>query len=101
MSPRLTRMLEGRSTVLIRDGKIDDKAVKRESLTHAELMEVIHRQGFETLDKVRSCELEPNGSFYVEAVEPSPTERQHAEVLAKLDVLAREMAALRAQTPGV
>jgi uncharacterized membrane protein YcaP (DUF421 family) len=100
-SPRLTRMLEGRSTVLIRDGKIDVKAVKRESLTHAELMEVIHRQGFETLDKVRSCELEPNGSFYVEAVEPSPIERQHAEVLAKLDVLTREMAALRAQTPGV
>src|SRR6202795_2838137 len=59
-SPRLTRMLEGRSTVLIRDGKIDAKAVKRESLTHEELMEVIHRQGFETLSQVRRCELEPN-----------------------------------------
>src|ERR1700736_3305614 len=33
-SPRLTRVVEGRSTVLIRDGQIDKKAVKRESLTH-------------------------------------------------------------------
>src|SRR3954447_3232609 len=33
-SPRLTHMLEGRSTVLIRDGKIDKQAVRRERLTH-------------------------------------------------------------------
>ena len=42
-SPRLTRALEGRSTVLISEGKIDTKAVKRESLTEEELIEVIHR----------------------------------------------------------
>lgn len=99
-SPKLTRMLEGGSTVLIRDGKIDVKAVKRESLSHEELMEVIHRQGFEHLHQVRRCELEPNGSFYVEAVEPSSTERQHAELLAKLEFLTREVAALRSQGAG-
>src|SRR5437764_5686580 len=27
-SPRLTRMIEGRATILVRDGKIDPKAVK-------------------------------------------------------------------------
>jgi uncharacterized membrane protein YcaP (DUF421 family) len=95
-SPRLTRVLEGRSTVLITDGKIDMKAVKRESLTQEELIEVIHRQGFEHLNQVRRCELEPNGSFYIEAMDPSPTERQHSELLAKIDALAREVAALRA-----
>src|SRR5664279_2400222 len=51
-SPRLTRIVEGRSTVLIRDGQIDKKAVKRESLTHEELVEVIHKQGFERLSDV-------------------------------------------------
>jgi uncharacterized membrane protein YcaP (DUF421 family) len=88
-SPRLTRALEGRSTVLLTDGKIDTKAVKRESLTHEELIEVIHRQGFEHLNQVRLCELEPNGSFYIEAMEPSPAERQHDELIGKIDALTR------------
>jgi uncharacterized membrane protein YcaP (DUF421 family) len=99
-SPRLTRALEGRSTVLISEGKIDTKAVKRESLTEEELIEVIHRQGFEHLNQVRRCELEPNGSFYIEAMEPSPTEKQHDELIGKIDALTREVAALRAAASG-
>jgi len=97
-SPRLTRMLEGSSTVLIREGKIDQKAIKRESLTHEELVEVIHRQGFESLNQVRRCELEPNGTFYVEGFEPSSAEKNQAELLKRLDALAKEVAALRAET---
>jgi uncharacterized membrane protein YcaP (DUF421 family) len=99
-SPRLTRTFEGRSTVLIRDGQIDQKAVKREALTREELMEVVHKQGFEHLSQVRTCELEPNGSFYVEAIEPSAADRQHKELLERLDALTREVLALRAQTAG-
>ena len=94
-APRLNRMLEGRSTVLVREGKIDPAAMHHESMTHEELMDVIHRQGFEHLSQVRRCILEPNGTFFIEAFEPSPTERQHAELLAKLDGLTREVAALR------
>jgi uncharacterized membrane protein YcaP (DUF421 family) len=97
-SPRLTRMLEGSETVLVRDGKIDKQAVRRESLTHEELMEVIHRQGFEHLSQVRRCILEPNGTFYVEPFEPSSTEKQHSELMQKLDALTREVAALRAES---
>src|SRR5579871_6639872 len=63
--PRMRRMLEGRATVLVRDGKIDHHAVRREALTVEELMEAIHRQGFEHLAQVRHCLLEPNGAFYV------------------------------------
>ena len=63
-------------------------------------MEVIHRQGFENLDQVRRCELEPNGTFYVEAFEPTSSDRRHAELLARLDALSREVAALRAKTAG-
>jgi uncharacterized membrane protein YcaP (DUF421 family) len=99
-SPKLTRMLEGRATVLIKDGQIDKKAVRRELLTHEELVEVIHRQGFEHLSQVRNCVLEPNGTFYVEPFEPSSADRQHAELLARLDALTREVAALRAPAAG-
>ena len=99
-APKLNRMLEGRATTLVRDGKIDRDAVRREALTHEELMEVIHRQGFEHLHQVRACVLEPNGTFYVEPMEPSPMERQHAELLAKIDGLTREIAALRQSASG-
>jgi len=99
-SPKLTRIVEGRSTVLIRDGQIDKLAVKRESLTHEELMEVIHKQGFDRLGQVKRCELEPNGTFYIEAYEPSSAEKQHKELMERLDVLTREVAALRPQAPS-
>ncbi len=99
-SPRLTRTFEGRSTVLIRDGKVDKKALQREQLSDQELLDVIHRQGFESIHKVRQCELEPNGTFYVEPFEPSVTDKQHDELLAKLDALTREVAALRPQSVG-
>ena len=72
-------------------------ALVRESLTREELLDVIHRQGFEDFDQVRKCELEPNGTFYVEAYDPSAADKRHAELLARLDTLSREVAALRAQ----
>ena len=97
-SRRLTRALEGRAAVLVRNGQIDQKALARESLTREELLDVIHRQGFEDFHQVRSCELEPNGTFYVEAFDPSAADKRHAELLARLDALSREVAALRAQT---
>ncbi len=90
-SPRLTRVLEGRSTVLVREGKIDRRALERESLTREELLQIIHRQGFEELDKVRSCCLEPNGTFYVEPFDPSIEDKRHAELLSRLDSLQKEL----------
>jgi uncharacterized membrane protein YcaP (DUF421 family) len=94
-SPRLTRMMEGRSAVLIRNGQVDKKALQRESLTREELLAVVHRQGFEEFHQVSLCELEPNGTFYVEAFEPSIADKRHLELAEKLDALTREIAALR------
>jgi uncharacterized membrane protein YcaP (DUF421 family) len=94
-SPRLTRVLEGRSAVLIRNGQLDRNAMARESLSQEELLSVIHRQGFDDFHKVRKCELEPNGTFYVEPFDPSIEDKRHTELLARIDELAREIATLR------
>ena len=94
-SPRLTRVLEGKAAILVRNGQLDQRALDRESLTREELMDAIHRQGFESLHQVRRCELEPNGAFYVEPFEPSAADKHHAELLGRLDALSREVAALR------
>ncbi len=96
-SPRLTRALEGRSAALVRDGQLDQRAMERESLTREELLSVIHKQGFEGFHQVRKCELDPNGTFYVEAFEPSVDDKRHSELLSRLDAMAHEIAALRQQ----
>jgi len=46
---------------------------------------------------VRKCQLEPNGTFYVEAFDPSVADKRHDELLARLDALGREVAVLRGQ----
>src|ERR1019366_2464270 len=97
-SPKLTRALEGRSTVLIRDGQLDQKALDRESLSREDLLSVIHKQGFSGLHSVKRCELEPNGTFFVEAFEPSMYEKHQLELLAKIDALTKEVAALKTGT---
>lgn len=94
-APRLNRALEGRAAVLIQDGHVDRKALEREALTREELIEVVHRQGFEHIHDVHRCELEPNGTFYIEARDPSIADKRHNELLAQLEALSREIAALR------
>jgi len=99
-SPRLTRVLEGKSTVLVRNGQIDMHALKHESLTREQLIEAIHKQGFERLDQVARCELEPNGSFFMESVEPSIAQRNHEELMTRIDALMREVHVLRNEMTG-
>jgi len=97
-SRRMTRALEGRASVLIHNGQLDLRALRRESLTREELLDVIHRQGFDHFEQVRRCELEPNGIFYVEGMEPSSADKRHAELLERIDALSREVTSLRTQT---
>ena len=99
-SPKLTRMVEGRSTLLVRNGRMDEAAMKRESLTAEQLMSAIHKQGFIHLDDVRRCELEPSGTFFVEGKEPSTSEREYGEMMKKLDELTSEVRSLREARPS-
>jgi uncharacterized membrane protein YcaP (DUF421 family) len=94
-SPRLNRALEGKAAVLIREGHIDRKALEKEALTQEELVEVVHKQGFEHIHDVHRCELEPNGTFYIEARDPSIADKRHEELLAKIEALVQQVNALR------
>jgi uncharacterized membrane protein YcaP (DUF421 family) len=94
-------VLEGRAAVLIRNGQLDQRAVERESLTREELLDVIHRQGFQDFHQVHRCELEPNGTFYVEAFDPSAADKRHAELMGRIEALQGEIAQLRLSSlPG-
>jgi uncharacterized membrane protein YcaP (DUF421 family) len=94
-SRKLTRVLEGRRTVLIHNGQLDSRAMEREALTREELLDVIHRNGYEHFEQIHRCELEPNGTFFVEALEPTLVDKRHNELVAMIAELRGEVAALR------
>lgn len=92
---RLDQVLEGRPTVLIDDGKLCKKALRRELLTKAEVITVAHRQGFAGLDEIERCVLEPGGTFSIRGKAPRQSERHQAELIERLDELKRQVEVLR------
>ncbi len=95
--PKVNEALEGSETVLITRGKVDSKAMEKEALTEIELLSVIHKQGLNGFEEVEKCVLEPNGTFYVEAMTPSAGDAQLAEVLEAVRTLSDEVRSLKAQ----
>ena len=94
--PKLNRILQGRETVLVRDGEMDQKAMAQEILTREELVEVLHKQGVRGLGDVKKLTLEPAGTFFVESREDSFPRARHEEILKKIDALMEEVKALKA-----
>jgi len=94
---RLDQLFEGKPTVLVESGKLIKKALAKELLTRADLMTVLHRQGFGGLQDVERCVLEPGGTFYIHGKTPPVDEIQHAEVMKRLDELGAKLELLIAQ----
>ena len=90
---RLDQLMEGSPTVLIEHGKVVKKNLAKELMTRAELQTVAHRQGFEHLEEIERCVLEPGGTFSIDRKEPDREERRHAELLARLEAIERKLAA--------
>jgi uncharacterized membrane protein YcaP (DUF421 family) len=95
---RLDQLLEGRPTTLIEGGRIQRDGLAKELLTESELLMVAHRQGFSSLEDIERCVLEPGGGFFIRGKTPPIAERQHSELLARLDRLDQQLAELRQRT---
>ena len=95
---RLDQLLEGTPTTLIEGGRVRKDGLAKELLTESELLMVAHRQGFSSLQEIDRCVLEPGGGFFIQGNRPPIAERQHAELMARLDRLDRQLADLRRQT---
>jgi uncharacterized membrane protein YcaP (DUF421 family) len=93
--PALTRLAEGTETVLIRDGKIDQEALRREALTELELKTVLHKQGLGDFSQVARCVLEPSGNFYVEQKDPLREGKERDEILRQITALTTEVKELK------
>ena len=93
---RLERLVEGEADVLIEDGRIRAERLKEELITLPELEAAAHKQGLASLDEVERAVLEPSGTISFIARKPPPEATRHTELLARLDQLARDLAAVRA-----
>jgi uncharacterized membrane protein YcaP (DUF421 family) len=94
---RLDQVCEGKPTILVRQGHVQRDALAKELLTHAELITVLHRQGFDDLADVEQCVLEPGGTFYIKRKSPAADEVKHQEIVQALN----ELKALVAQQKGL
>jgi uncharacterized membrane protein YcaP (DUF421 family) len=83
-SPKLNEALEGKRTVLIKDGKVDEEAMKKEILTQEELISLLNKNGFNDPADVAECVLEPNGTFYVKGKSPSGDSLERSEIMHSL-----------------
>jgi uncharacterized membrane protein YcaP (DUF421 family) len=91
---RLDQIVEGKSTTLIERGKILQKNLARELLSHSELLTVLHRQGFDDVDEVEQCVLEPGGTFAVKRKVPAQDDVQYAELIRRLEIIDSRLASL-------
>ncbi len=88
-------LVEGREDTLIEKGVLQTKVLEREVITREELEIAAHRQGFASLDEVERAVLEPGGGIAFFRKEPEPEVQRHLELLARLDVLTRELSELK------
>ena len=93
---KVEQFVEGAPDALIENGQVRIERLKQELITLSELEAAAHKQGFESLDQVESAVLEPGGTIAFVGREPTLEVQHRQEVMARLDQIARDLAALRA-----
>ena len=64
-SPLFGRILAPKALLLVKDGELISKNLKKEFITDEELLSQLRQQGIEDLAEVKECYLESNGHFSV------------------------------------
>lgn len=89
LSPRFATLIEHRALVIVRDGAVDDAALRRAALTPADLRALLRERGIASVDDVRFAILERRGAISVlrmSEVPPGRTERGSESTLADLPI---------------
>jgi uncharacterized membrane protein YcaP (DUF421 family) len=92
---KLDQIVEGRADLLIEKGKLHSDRLKQELITIPQLEAAARKQGFDTLEEVDKCVLEPGGTLTFVGVKPGVDDERHQELLTHLEKLREEIATLR------
>lgn len=74
--PAVRRFVQPRAVVLIRDGRIEWRTMRRELITEAELMGRLHQDGLQGVEDVYRCFVEADGKLSVITFEQARACRQ-------------------------
>jgi uncharacterized membrane protein YcaP (DUF421 family) len=94
-APKVNAALEGQPSTLIQGGEVDEAELKKQILTHEELISVLNKNGFNDPADVEVCVLEPNGTFYVKGKTPSDDEMGRKDLMDAILLLSEEVKSLR------
>ena len=92
---KIDRIIEGGAILLVDNGRVVKDALDRELITVPELESMAHRQGFESLEEVQRCILEPGGTLAMFGKRPSTGEVRQEELIERLDEIKAMLAARR------
>jgi uncharacterized membrane protein YcaP (DUF421 family) len=92
---QLDQIVEGAPDALIANGRIQRARLKKELITTAELETAAHKQGFASLAQIDRAVLEPGGGISFVAKQPSPDAARHEAVMAELQRISAQVAAMR------
>ena len=92
---KVEAIIEGAPDPLIEQGHINTERLARELITVPELEMAAHKQGIGSLGEVERAVLEPGGTITFIMKKPEPDVERHQELLARMDAITRELAALR------
>jgi uncharacterized membrane protein YcaP (DUF421 family) len=84
---RVDRLLEGQSLLLIDQGRVVTKNLRRELITEDELRSVCRRQGVEDIDQVEKAILETSGTISVFTRHPTRDESFDEALARRLDAI--------------
>jgi uncharacterized membrane protein YcaP (DUF421 family) len=96
---KLDQLVEGRADVLILDGKVQARRLKKELITMSQLEAAARKQGFASLSEVQECVLEPGGTLSFLEKKPAVEELRHQELVKRLEGLTDEIIRLRGAQP--
>lgn len=88
--PALARVLDGRPTPVVTDGRLDAVALRRLSITPRELSIALQEQGASRVEDVRSASIEPGGAILVQ-IEEAAQSASRRELLEEIERLQRHL----------
>ena len=88
---KLDQLVEGRADVLIDNGKVSLERLKKELISPKQLEAAARKQGFESLEGVQQCILEPGGTLTFVAKKPATDDIRHQELVTRLESLMQEV----------
>ena len=92
---RLDRVVEGKATTLIDGGRVLKDNLDAELITVAELEAAAHRQGFDSLEAVDRCIIEPGGTLSFHGRKPTADTIHQQDLMAQLDEIKQLLRARR------